>query len=73
MDALTATYTLLGISMLIASWVYLMIIAFKDDYAWGITSVFLPPLAYLYAAFNPSRAAPVLILAAIGLAFLILG
>lgn len=73
MDAFSATFTLMGIAMLAASWIYLMVIAFKDDYAWGITSVFVPPLAYLYAAFNPSRAAPVLILAAIGLALLILG
>lgn len=73
MGSISATFTLMGIALLVASWVYLMIIAFKDDYAWGITSVFVPPLAYLYAAFNPSRATPVLILAAIGLALLILG
>lgn len=73
MESLNATLTLLGLALLAASWVYLMIVAFKDDYAWGMTSVFLPPLAYLYAAFNPAKATGVLVLAVLGVVMLLLG
>ncbi len=56
MDSLSAILLMFGLIMLVASWLYLMIIAFQADYAWGLTTVFLPPLSYLYGFFALDKA-----------------
>jgi len=49
MEATTATLYTFGAAALLASWVVLMITAWKEDYTWGLCTLFLPPLSYLYA------------------------
>ena len=49
MDAGTATLVTYGVSLLAVSWVMLLITAWREDYAWGLCTLFLPPLSYLFA------------------------
>lgn len=73
MGSHAAVLTMFGIASLVLSWVYLIILSFRNDYAWGFMSVFVPPLSYLYALFNLGKAWEVLALALIGLGFLFAG
>ncbi len=49
MEATTASMMTFGVVALLASWVVLLIVSWKDDYAWGLCTLLLPPLSYLYA------------------------
>ena len=71
MDSISALLTMFGTTALLASWVYLIIVSFKTDYAWGFMSVFLPPLSYLYSLFNLGKTWESLLLAVVGVALLI--
>lgn len=62
-----------GAALLLISWVYLIIISFKTDYAWGFMSIFMPPLSYLYSVFNLGKTWQVLALAIMGGGMLIAG
>jgi hypothetical protein len=56
----------------LVSWILLLIAAFKEDYAWGIFAVLLPPLAYVYGLFRLDKAGQSLLVAAAGLFMLFL-
>lgn len=73
MDPISAAFTTFGVILLLASWVYLMIIAFREDFSWGLFSVLLPPLAYLYSCFAWDKSKEVLIMAGLGLALVCMG
>lgn len=73
MDPISAALTTFGTILLVASWIYLMIIAFREDFSWGLFSVLLPPLAYLYSCFAWEKSKEVLIMAVAGLALVCLG
>ena len=49
MDSVSATLMTFGVVLLLASWVQLMFVSFKDDFSWGLSTLFEPPLSYLYA------------------------
>ncbi len=66
MDALTAYLLTLGVSALLVSWVLLLIAAWKEDYTWGLCSLFLPPLAYLYGLARLDKAGESLLVAVVG-------
>lgn len=66
MDAASATMMTFGAALLLLSWVVLLIVAWKEDYAWGLCSVFLPPLAYLYGLARLDKAGGSLALAVAG-------
>ncbi len=71
MDPISSTSMVFGAVLLLVSWLQLMIYAFREDYTWGLTSVFLPPLSYLYAFSAGKQAREPLILAGIGLVLLV--
>lgn len=73
MEPISSLLTFFGVASLLISWVYLLIISFKADYAWGFMSVFLPPLSYLYALFNLGKTWEVMALAFVGITFVICG
>ncbi|HSC75551.1 MAG TPA: hypothetical protein VLB90_04855 [Pseudomonadales bacterium] len=73
MESLSSVLVFFGAASLLISWVYLIIISFKTDYAWGFMSVFLPPLSYLYCLFNLGKAWEVLGLAVLGSGLLLAG
>ncbi len=73
MESTALILTFFGVALLLASWVYLLFISFKEDYAWGFMTVFLPPLSYLYSFFCLSKSWQVVGLAALGLALIVAG
>lgn len=72
MEATSASLLTFGLAALLASWVLLLIQSWKEDYAWGLCTLLLPPLSYLYALFNLDKAGQSLLLAAIGLILVVL-
>jgi hypothetical protein len=73
MSALPSILMFFGIATLLLSWLYLTVISFKDDYAWGFMTLFLPPLSYTYSLFRLGKAWEPLALAFIGLVLVVLG
>lgn len=67
MEATSATLLTFGLATLLASWVMLLIQSWKNDYAWGLCALILPPFAYLYGLFRLDKAGQSILLAAIGL------
>ncbi|MCR9105557.1 MAG: hypothetical protein NXI15_09725 [Gammaproteobacteria bacterium] len=49
MDATSATLITFGIAALAGSWILLLIVSWKEDLTWGLCTLFLPPLSYLYS------------------------
>ncbi|TXS89909.1 hypothetical protein FV139_19485 [Parahaliea maris] len=66
MDAGSAALMTYGVAALLVSWVLLLIVAWKEDYAWGLCATLLPPLAYLYGIFRLDKAGQALLVAVIG-------
>jgi hypothetical protein len=66
MDAITASLATFGVVALLASWVLLLIVSWQEDYAWGLCTLLLPPLSYLYALTRLDKAGQALLLAAAG-------
>jgi len=66
MDAISSVCLMFGIILLVASWVNLLIVSFRTDYSWGLTTLFLPPLSYLYSCFSWQKAQSAVLLAAGG-------
>lgn len=72
MDPLSAALTTFGIAILLASWIMLIIYSFREDMTWGLCSLFLPPVSYLYGLFHWSKANEPVLFALLGCALLIL-
>lgn len=66
MDSLSATMLSFGAVLLFISWVQLMFVSFKEDYTWGLSTLFLPPLAYLYGLFSWEKSQAAIWLSALG-------
>ncbi len=66
MDATSATLMTFGLATLLVSWVLLLIVSWREDYAWGLCTLLLPPLSYVYAIFRPDKAGQALLVAAVG-------
>lgn len=73
MDPLSASLVTFGVLLLLISWLYLLIVSFKDDFTWGLSSLFLPPLSYFYSLFALEKAGASVVLAAIGGALIFFG
>ena len=72
MEATTAAMTTFGVAALLTSWVLLLITAWKEDYSWGLCTVLLPQLSYLYALFRLDKAAQPLLVALVGWVLILL-
>jgi hypothetical protein len=66
MEASSALMLTLGAAALLASWVLLLIESSREDFAWGLCSLLLPPLSYLYGLFRLDKAGESIALAAVG-------
>ena len=66
MEAASATLVTFGAVTLLASWVVLLIASWKEDYTWGLCTLFLPPLSYLYGLARLDKAGEALLLALVG-------
>ncbi|MEP5568829.1 MAG: hypothetical protein ABJN62_13395 [Halioglobus sp.] len=72
MDAGSATFLTYGAATLLTSWVILLVTSWKEDYAWGLCTVFLPPLSYLYALSRLDKAGEAVLVAVVGWIFIFL-
>ena len=72
MDADSATFLTYGAATLLISWIILLITSWKEDYAWGLCSLFLPPLSYLYALTRLDKAGEAILVAVVGWIFIFL-
>ena len=63
MDAASATLMTFGVALLALSWIVLLIAAWQEDYAWGLCTLFLPPLSYLYGVARLDKAGEAILLA----------
>lgn len=66
MEPMSATLITFGLAILFASWVMLIIASFEDDFTWGLSAVFAPPLAYFYGLFRWQKANEAIMFAALG-------
>jgi hypothetical protein len=66
MEATHAVMLTFGAAALLGSWVVLLIESWKEDYAWGLCTLLLPPLSYLYSLGRLDKAGQSLLLAAVG-------
>ena len=66
MEATNAAMLTFGVAALLGSWVVLLIESWKEDYAWGLCTLLLPPLSYLYSLGRLDKAGQALLLAAAG-------
>ena len=72
MDAGSATFLTYGAAILLTSWVLLLVTAWKEDYAWGLCTLFLPPMSYLYALTRLDKAGEAIVVAVVGWVFIFL-
>ena len=72
MDAGSATFLTYGAAILLTSWILLLITAWKEDYSWGLCTLFLPPLSYLYALTRLDKAGEAILVAVVGWIFIFL-
>ncbi|HCS29022.1 MAG TPA: hypothetical protein DIW43_16315 [Spongiibacteraceae bacterium] len=49
MEPYAALFLTVGIALLWLSWLLLMITSANEDFSWGLCTLFLPPVSYLYA------------------------
>lgn len=66
MEATSALLMTLGLATLLGSWILLLITSWREDFAWGLCAMLMPPLAYFYALFRLDVAGGVLGLTALG-------
>ncbi|MEM1110918.1 MAG: hypothetical protein AAGI11_03325 [Pseudomonadota bacterium] len=66
MEATNAALMTFGLATLLVSWVLMIIVAWREDYAWGLCTVLLPPLSYLYALTRLDKAGQPLLVALVG-------
>ncbi|MEM0955540.1 MAG: hypothetical protein AAGI24_15475 [Pseudomonadota bacterium] len=62
----------LGAVILLGSWIVLLVASWKEDYSWGLCSLLLPPLSYLYALTRLDKAGEAIAMAGIGLVMVFL-
>lgn len=72
MEAISAAMVTFGMAALLASWVLLLIASWSEDYAWGLCTLLLPPLSYVYAIFRPDKAGSAVVVALGGVGLILL-
>lgn len=73
MDPMTAILMTFGVILILTGWVQLLLTSFKEDYNWGLVTLFLPPLSYLYACCNWQQGKGAMILTFLGWLLVLLG
>jgi hypothetical protein len=73
MDASSALLMTLGAATLLTSWVLLLVVSWREDYAWALFSTLLPPVGYFYGLFRLDKAREAVLVAAVGWILIYLG
>lgn len=71
MDPVSAAAMTFGVAILLISWLLLLIVSFKEDFNWGLMSVFMPPLSYLYSALSWDKAKEPVMVGALGMGLIV--
>lgn len=66
MEPYAALFMTIGIALLLLSWLLLLITSANEDFSWGLCSLILPPLSYLYALARLDKTRDSITLAIIG-------
>ena len=66
MEPNNAVFFVFGCAALLTSWVLMLIVSWKEDYAWGLCAVLVPPLAYLFGLTRLDKAWESIAVAAVG-------
>lgn len=66
MEAYAALFMTVGVALLLLSWVLLLITASNEDFTWGLCTLLLPPLSYLYGLTCLDKTRESMMLAVIG-------
>ncbi|TVZ40149.1 hypothetical protein P886_4570 [Alteromonadaceae bacterium 2753L.S.0a.02] len=72
MDSISAALLMFGIVLLLASWIEMLVVSFKNDYSWGLTTLFVPPISYIYGLWTWEKARASLMMAALGWVLILL-
>ncbi|MEM8661679.1 MAG: hypothetical protein AAGF35_12405 [Pseudomonadota bacterium] len=72
MDATSAAMLTFGVAALMISWVLLLIESWREDFTWGLCTLILPPLSYLYGLSRWNIAGNAILLAVVGCLLLLL-
>ncbi len=73
MEASVAALNTFGVICLVASWIFMLIVSFKEDFTWGLVTLFIPPLSYLYGLSELNKAGGAIFFAALGLILIFAG
>jgi len=73
MDPISAVFATFGVILIFAGWVHLIFTSFEDDYSWGLTTLFLPPISYLFACFVWDKTKGAMTLTIIGWLLILVG
>ncbi len=66
MDPTSATLMTFGSILLAGSWMLLLKESFEADFTWGLSTLFLPPVAYFYGLFAWDKAKEAIIMSVMG-------
>lgn len=73
MDSISAYLSTLGALSLLLSWIVMLISTSKEDFAWGLCTLLLPPISYAYGLLRLDVARDAMTLAVTGIVLLALG
>lgn len=66
MEPVSAALLTFGLAILVFSWGLLIVTSFREDFTWGLCTIFLPPLSYFYGLFNWQKAHEPILAAVLG-------
>ena len=66
MEPDSATLQTFGVVLLLGSWLVMLQESFDEDFTWGLTTLFLPPLSYFYGIFAWEKAKEAIWLSVLG-------
>ena len=66
MDPISAVLVTFGVILLLVSWIQLIFTSFEEDYSWGLTTIFVPLVSYIYGLWAWDKAKDAWVFAVIG-------
>jgi len=66
MEPTSATLITFGVILLFGSWLLMLKESFDEDFTWGLTTLFVPPLSYFYGFFAWEKAKEAILMSLLG-------
>lgn len=73
MDPITTVFLTFGVILVLAGWVQLLFTSFGEDFSWGLATLFVPPLSYVYSLFALDKAAGAMGMTGLGWGLVLVG